>query len=246
VVDALLGEHRAGLLRDVAHGQETDEHHGHRREHRPPLAGVGDHRAEGVAERGGDQQDGEDLEKVRQRRGVFEGVRRVDVEEAAPIGSELLDGDLRRGRSHRDDLLGEGRLHGLGLTLVVEHRLAILVGLGLVIARGLDHGDLGIRRERLDHALGDQGQAPDDGQGEQDVDRRAREIHPEVADGLRRAPCESADERHQDGHAAGGGDEVLDGEREHLGEIAHGRLAAIPLPVGIGGKAHRGVERGVR
>ena len=215
-------------------------------EHRPSLAGVADHRAEGVAERGGDQQNGQDLEKVRQRRGVFERVRRVDVEEAAPVGPELLDGDLRRGGSHRDDLLGERRLLGLGLTLVVEHGLAVLVGLGLVIARGLDHSDLGIRRERLDDALRDEGQAPDDGQGKQDVDRRAREIHPEVADGLGRAARESADERHQDGHAAGGGHEVLDGEREHLGEIAHGRLAAVPLPVGIGGKAHRGVERGVR
>ncbi len=38
-------------------------------------------------------------------------------------------------------------------------------------------------------------------------------------------------------HARGGRDEVLHGQRQHLGEIAHGRLAAVALPVGVGGKA---------
>ena len=116
--------------------RSTDEDHGHGREHRPSLAGVADHHAEGVAEGGGDQQDRQHLEEVRQRRRVLEGVRGVDVEEAAPVGAELLDGDLRGGRAHRDDLLGERRLLGRGLPLLVEDGLAVLVGHRLVVLVG--------------------------------------------------------------------------------------------------------------
>ena len=32
-------------------------------------------------------------------------------------------------------------------------------------------------------------------------------------------------------------------EREHLCQIAHGRLAAVALPIGIGDEADRGVQR---
>jgi hypothetical protein len=44
----------------------------------------------------------------------------------------------------------------------------------------------------------------------------------------------AADERDQDGHARRSGDEILDGQPEHLGQVAHGRLPAVSLPVGIG------------
>ena len=48
----------------------------------------------------------------------------------------------------------------------------------------------------------------------------------------------STDEGYGHGHAGGGGEEVLDGEPQHLGEDAHGGLAGVGLPVGIGGKAY--------
>ena len=39
--------------------------------------------------------------------------------------------------------------------------------------------------------------------------------------------------------------EVVRGQTRHLGEIAHGGFRRIELPVGIGGKAGRGVPRQV-
>ncbi len=57
---------------------------------------------------------------------------------------------------------------------------------------------------------------------------------------------DAADERHQDRHARGGADEVLHGQRHHLGEVAHGRLAAVALPVRVGDEADGGVPREIR
>ena len=54
----------AVLLGDDADDQQPDEDDGHGREHRPALAGVADHDAERVAERGGDLEDGQQLEPV--------------------------------------------------------------------------------------------------------------------------------------------------------------------------------------
>jgi hypothetical protein len=45
------------------------------------------------------------LEKFAERRRVLERVRRVDVEEPAAVGAELLDRDLRGRRPEREDLL---------------------------------------------------------------------------------------------------------------------------------------------
>ena len=52
-----------------------------------------------------DQEDREQLEEVRERRRVLERDRRVRVVEAAAVGAELLDRDLRRDRAARDRLL---------------------------------------------------------------------------------------------------------------------------------------------
>ena len=80
-------------------------------------------------------------------------------------------------------------------------------------------------------------------QRQQHVQRGARHVHPEVADLPGATPRQPADERHEDRHAARRRDEVLDGQREHLGEGAHGGLAAVPLPVRVGHERDRGVER---
>ena len=45
-----------------------------------------------------------DLQEVRERRGVLEGMRRVGVEEAAAVGAELLDRLLRGDRPLGDGL----------------------------------------------------------------------------------------------------------------------------------------------
>ena len=44
----------------------------------------------------------------------------------------------------------------------------------------------------------------------------------------------------------GRGDEVLHGEPHHLGDVLHGGLAAVGLPVGVGDEADGGVEGEVR
>ena len=54
---------------------------------------------------------------------------------------------------------------------------------------------------------------------------------------------EATDQGHGNGHADRGRGEVLHGEPSHLDEMAHRRLAAVVLPVGVGDEADGGVER---
>jgi hypothetical protein len=69
------------------------------------------------AQRGRDQEDGQHLQEVGQRRRVLIRVRRVGVEEAAAVGAEHLDGFLRGHRPH-----GQGLLVG---ALRFGHRFAL-------------------------------------------------------------------------------------------------------------------------
>ena len=84
--------------------------------------------------------------------------------------------------------------------------------------------------------------ADDDRQRQQHVERRAGHIDPEVAERLRRAAREGARHGNRERDAGRGRQEVLHGEAGHLHEMAHGRLAAIGLPVGVGHEADRRVE----
>ena len=136
----------------------------------------------------------------------------------------------------------QGRLRHLGLALLVEDRLAVLVRLRHVVLGGLDDGDLRVLAEGLDHALGDQDEREHERERQQDVERRPRQVDPEVPDRFGRAAGETPDERGQGRHARRGRHEVLDRQAQHLGEVAHRRLAAVPLPVGIAGEADGGVE----
>ena len=85
---------------------ERDENEEHDREEGPALALVTDHLAEGAAEGGGDEEDGEHLQEVGEWRGVFEGMSGVGVKEAAAIRTELFDRDLRGGGTHGEELGG--------------------------------------------------------------------------------------------------------------------------------------------
>ncbi len=78
----------AALFGATGHGKQRDEDDRHRRQHRPALPRVAHHLAEGVAQRGRDQQDRQHLDEVRQRRRILERMRRVDVEEAAAVGAQ--------------------------------------------------------------------------------------------------------------------------------------------------------------
>ena len=69
--------------------------------------------------------------------------------------------------------------------------------------------------------------ADDDRDRQQDVERAAGEIDPEIADGLRRAPGEAADQRDRQRDAGGRGEEIMHREPRHLDEVAHGRLGHV-------------------
>ena len=56
---------------------------------------------------------------------------------------------------------------------------------------------------------------------------------------------EPADERHRDGHAGRGRDEVLHGKAGGLRQVAHGRLGDVGLPVRVRHEADRRVHRDV-
>ncbi len=173
-------------------------------------------------------------------------MRRIDVEEAAAIGAELLDRDLGSGRPERNGLLGCRHLFGDRIALVVLERLTVGSVLRSVVGHRLHQRRRRVLVERLRHALRHQHECEHDRQRKQDVDGGANEIGPEVADAARLLADEAANQRDEHGHPGRSGDEVLHGEREHLREIAHRGLAAVPLPVRVGREARRRVERRVR
>ncbi len=76
--------------------------------------------------------------------------------------------------------------------------------------------------------------------------RAADQVHPEVAERLRAAARQPAHQRHRQHDAGGGGDELVKGQASHLRQVAHGRLASVVLPVGIGGETGSGVEGQLR
>jgi len=188
------------------------------------MALVPGHPAEGVGESCGDQEDQEHRQEVRDRRRVLEGVRRVRIEEPATVGAELLDRLLGGHRPERDHLL-----------LALEGRHLLVLG------------------EVLDDPLGDEDEGDDEAQGQEHVQRCPNHVHPEVADrapgrsGLGRVgrgllSRESPRKRDRSRHSCGSRHEVVPGEGRHLGEVAHGRLARVGLPVRVGGEARRSVE----
>ncbi len=140
-------------------------------------------------------------------------MRRIDVEEAAAIGAELLDRDLAGHRPQRKALL-----------------------------RALERRGVEGCGEGLRQAERDQHQRQDERGRQQDVERGAGQIDPEIAEDAGLLGGEAT--RDGGGHrrAAGGRDEVLRRQAEHLAEVRERRLAAIGLPVGVGDEGHRRVE----
>ena len=84
----------AARLGGVDRGGGGDEEAHHHREQDPALPAVADDRAEGEAEREGDDLVRPDLQRGRERARPLEGVQRVHAEEAAAVGAEVLDGHL--------------------------------------------------------------------------------------------------------------------------------------------------------
>ena len=150
-------------------------------------------------------------------------MRGVDVEETAAVRAELLDRDLRCSRAACDDLRRD--------------RSAVS------IHRGVDERCRRMAFERLHDALRYEDDREHDRQRDEHVERAPREVHPEAAEVARGLAREATNQRDEDGHARRRRHEVLHGQREHLRQVAHRRLAAVALPVRIGGEAHGRVER---
>ena len=140
-------------------------------------------------------------------------MRSIGVEEAAAVGAQHLDGDLGRHRPDGDRLLGT------------------------LQRRCLDVGP-----ERLRHALRDEEEAVDHANGQEDVERAAGDIDPEIPDRAHRRAGKAADQGDRQDDAGGCGKEVLVREAQHLHEIGHRAFAAVVLPVGVGDEADRRVE----
>src|SRR5208337_2186219 len=93
------------LLKSVTEEHPCQGHYHERRENRPALALIPYHSPERIRQSRGNYQEQKHLEQVGQRRGIFERMCRVDVEETAAIGAEQLDGFLGCHRPLRNRLL---------------------------------------------------------------------------------------------------------------------------------------------
>ncbi len=185
LVRAQLRQHRVPpLFGDDGHGERDHEQQGHGRTRSPNPAGCSRPCAERIGEPGRDQEDRQHLQEVGEGRGVFVGMRGVGVEEAAAVRPQLLDGDLRRRRTDRQDLLGQRGFLRLRLALRVQDGLAVRAGHRLVIGDRLHDRHLQVGAEGLHDALGDQHQRQHERNRQEDVQGAADEIHPEVADRL--------------------------------------------------------------
>ena len=171
---------------------------------RASLSFVPDAVPEGEAAGHRDEQQGDHLEEVGKRVRVFKGVRRVDPEEAAAVGSQLFDRDLAGGWAERDDLPGNGGA-------VLQHNR-------------LEQIDGVIGRERLYDALGGDDEHDHDGQRDEDVEGHPHKVGPEAAEPGGFHPRESPDKREHHGDSRRGRDEVLHCQPERLREVGEGAL----------------------
>jgi hypothetical protein len=132
------------------------------------------------------------------------------------------------------------------IALVVFQRLTVGTAPGVFILRDFESRGVLIRIKVLDHALTDQKDGEDEGKRQQYVERDARQIHPGVAKGLGGVAREAADQGNGDDDAGSGREKILHRETQHLGKVAHGGLAGIALPIGIGGETDGRVEGRIR
>ncbi|MNV50994.1 hypothetical protein D3C71_1430250 [compost metagenome] len=100
-----------------------------------------------------------------------------------------------------------------------------------------------VGQEVLQRALADEEQSDQQRNRQQHIQRHAEHIDPGVADSGAGTTGEGADQRKGHGDTGRGGQEVLHRQAGHLAEIAESAFTAVGLPVGVGDKADRGIER---
>ena len=92
------------------------------------------------------------------------------------------------------------------------------------------------------HALPDEKESDHNRYRQKHIQNSACHIDPEIADRFCRAAGKAPDEGNGQRVAGRGRNEIMHGEPGHLGQIAHGRLGHVGLPIGVGDEAHRRVE----
>src|SRR5579863_1127296 len=110
-------------FRPVRNRHPGEKQNCHGRPYCPPMTWRTSHSAQRVSETAADGEDREHFNEVRQRSWVLEGMRTIGVEEAATVGSELLNDLLRSDWALCNGLFGDG-VHN-GLAVAVDHGLAI-------------------------------------------------------------------------------------------------------------------------
>ena len=138
----------------------------------------------------------------------------IGIEEAATVGADMLDGFERGDRADRDTLLAA--------LYRVSHYLGI---------------------EGLWRTLPNHEQRQHEADRQQHARREADELAIEIAEiGAAVLDDEGPYEGHRHDAPGRRRGEHRKGDRRHLAEIGQGRLAGIPLPIGIRDKADRRVE----
>ncbi len=182
------------------------------------------------------QEDGDHLHQVGQRRGVLKRMRRVRIEEAAAVGAQHLDRLLRGHRPLRRSS-ASSTPSSTGLPSV-----PVVVTCLLLHQRGRV-----VRLEVLDHALATPAPAHRPGTW------AAAPIACRASGPPRSCPASSSRAAQMPRinaiakrHAHRGRPEVVRRQPEHLRQVAHRLLRHVGLPVGVGGKRCRRVPREVR
>ena len=213
-----MGERRSGRGFSHIDGRRGErQKHAHGDDQRPRLFARARHTAKGDDAPERQSVHRRHGDQIGQRRRVFKRVGGIGVEEAAAIRADLFDGFLAGYGSKRQGLFG-----------AFKRRDVEMLGQG------------------LGHALQDERQGHDQRERQEDVERHPHHVAPEIAQSLapvrRESPRQSADQ----GDARCAGKEVLNRQSRHLGEVRHGRLTRIGLPVGVGDEADRGIKGEVR
>ncbi len=190
-----------------------DKNNRHRPEDGVALTTVAYRITEGEAQCRGDQENGQHLQEVSQRRRVLKRMCGVGIEEAPAVGPQHLDRLLGSDRPHRQQTLD-----------------ALQRGVGL------------IRVEVLQRPLLDKNQRQQQGKGQQDPQGDTGDIYPGVTQRIDAFAGKGADQGEDHRHPAGSREKVLHRQADHLTEVAQRALAAVGLPVGVRHKAHGGIQ----
>ena len=213
-----MGQQRiAPGLGGIGAGHGQRQQNGHSGEQRPALLLVADHVAQHDRQRERDRQIQPVLQDAGPSRRIFKRMCRVGVEEPATIGAEFLDRLLPRDRAVGDGLRGAfERMRG------------------------------GVAGQRFRHASDQQYRGSDDADRQQQIQRAARQIDPEITQRLQPARGKGADHGNRGGNAGRGAEEIMDRQPDHLRAVGNLAFRRIGLPIRVGDEADGSIERQAR